>query len=117
MAGAAKFNSKDVEFLNEDTLVAIGAGSGEDELWSLPASGIGEPVQLTRDGFCQRSGLAVSPGGSHVAFVDSARQLWVLCVHEQSLRGSKKRKKKLTSSAMLTGTWRQRSSPPSRAPA
>ena len=85
LAGAAKFNSKDVEFLNEDTLVAIGAGSGEDELWSLPASGIGEPVQLTRDGFCQRSGLAVSPGGSHVAFVDSARQLWVLCVHNHSL--------------------------------
>ena len=74
---------KEVGFLSEDTAVAIGNATGEDEIWLLPASGIaadGQVVQLTSDGYCMRSSLCVSPAGTHIAVLDSERNLFVIDV-------------------------------------
>ena len=76
---------KQVEFLSEDTVAAIGNASGEDEVWLLPASGIGlekQAVQLTSDGYCMRSSLSVSPTGKHIAVLDSERNLFVIDLEE-----------------------------------
>jgi tricorn protease len=82
---------KQLEFLSETTVVAIGNASGEDELYLLPTSGMTAEggsdagagvVQLTSDGFCMRSSLCISPNGSHIALLDSERNLWVIDVAE-----------------------------------
>jgi tricorn protease len=44
--------------------------SGEQEIWRLPANGLGAPQALTRDGRTQRQRLAPSPDGRYLAHTD-----------------------------------------------
>ena len=62
-------------------ILAIGSSAatgGEEELFLLDSNASDAAAssrQLTNDGCCQRQHMAVAPSGSHVAVVDSDRQL------------------------------------------
>jgi tricorn protease len=51
--------------------------SGEVELWTLPADGLGAPAQLTRDGRVLRFDVLPSPDGARIAFHDKDQELWI----------------------------------------
>lgn len=60
------------------SLVALSTDSGEVELWKLPANGVGDPEQLTKDGRVLRWNAVVSPDGKWIAHQDKDNQLWLL---------------------------------------
>lgn len=66
------------------TLVALSDRSGEVELWTLPANGVGEPVQLTTDGTVLRWDAVPSPDGKYIAHHDKNQQLWLYDVEKKS---------------------------------
>lgn len=51
--------------------------SGEREIWRLPANGLGQPEQITRDGSTVRSDLAPSPDGRYIAHTDKEGRLFL----------------------------------------
>lgn len=62
---------------NGDTLLALSDESGEVELWTMPADGVGAPHQLTKDGSVLRWEAVPSPNGKLIAHTDKDRRLWV----------------------------------------
>ena len=58
-------------------VVALGDGSGEVELWTLPADGVGEPAQLTEGAEVLRWEAIPSPDGKKIAHRDKNFRLWV----------------------------------------
>jgi tricorn protease len=58
-------------------LVALSDASGEVELWRLPANGVGQPEQLTRDATVLRWEAIPSPDGKWIAHHDKDRRLWL----------------------------------------
>ncbi len=60
-----------------DTLVTLSDQSGEVELWTVPANGVGEPEQLTVKGDVLRWDAVPSPDGKHIAHDDKNYRLWV----------------------------------------
>ena len=65
-------------------LVALSDESGEVELWKLPANGVGQPEQLTRDGKVLRWEAVPSPDGKWIAHHDKDRQLWLWSVEKKT---------------------------------
>jgi tricorn protease len=61
-------------------LLTLSDASGEVELWTLPANGVGQGRQLTKDATVLRWDAMPSPDGKRVAHTDKAQQLWVLDV-------------------------------------
>ncbi len=59
-------------------LVAVSDESGELELVTLPANGVGAPVRRTSDGDTVRWRAVPSPDGTRIAHVDKRHRLWVL---------------------------------------
>lgn len=59
------------------SLVALSDESGEVELWRLPANGVGEPEQLTRDADVLRWEAFPSPDGAYIAHHDKNYRLWL----------------------------------------
>jgi tricorn protease len=59
------------------SLAALSDASGEVELWTLPANGVGEPQRLTSDGKVLRWEVVPSPDGKWIAHRDKDRQLWI----------------------------------------
>jgi tricorn protease len=70
----------------DGSLVALSDESGEVELWTLPARGIGRPEQLTRDGGILRWEAVPSPDGRWIAHHDKNQQLWLHHVAEKKSR-------------------------------
>jgi tricorn protease len=68
------------------SLVALSDESGEVELWTLPANGIGRPSQLTRDAKILRWEAIPSPDGKWIAHHDKDQQLWVYDVASKKQR-------------------------------
>jgi tricorn protease len=68
------------------SLVALSDESGEVELWTLPANGVGLPTQLTRDGKILRWEAIPSPDGKWIAHHDKDQQLWVYDVDRKTQR-------------------------------
>jgi tricorn protease len=66
------------------SLVALSDESGEVELWTLPANGVGSPSQLTRDGKILRWEAIPSPDGKWIAHHDKDQQLWIYDVAHKS---------------------------------
>ncbi|MCA9310591.1 MAG: PDZ domain-containing protein [Phycisphaerales bacterium] len=67
---------REARFLPEgDTLVTLSDASGEVELWTFPANGIGEASQLTDDGTILRWETLPSPDGRWIAHHDKSRRL------------------------------------------
>jgi tricorn protease len=67
-------------FPDGKTLLALSDKSGEVEFWRVPANGIGETEQLTKDAKVLRWDGIPSPDGKHVAHWDKDQQLWVFDV-------------------------------------
>jgi tricorn protease len=59
------------------SLVALSDESGEVELWTLAANGVGEPQRLTSDGKVLRWEAVPSPDGKWIAHRDKDQQLWL----------------------------------------
>jgi tricorn protease len=59
------------------TLMALSDESGEVELWTLPANGIGERAQLTKDATILRWDGVPSPDGRYLAHHDKNQDLWL----------------------------------------
>jgi tricorn protease len=60
------------------TVLALSDQSGEVELWTYPANGIGKPEQLTTDGTVLRWEALPSPDGKYIAHRDKNSRLFVL---------------------------------------
>jgi tricorn protease len=74
------------------SLLTLSDESDEVEFWQLPANGIGQSTQLSRDGRVLRWDGVPSPDGALIAHRDKNRQLWILDV-------AKKTQTKVTDSA------------------
>jgi tricorn protease len=66
------------------SLVVLSDASGEVELWKLPANGVGEPEQLTRDATVLRWEAVPSPDGKWIAHHDKDRRLWLWSVEKKA---------------------------------
>ena len=64
-------------FPDGKSLVALSDKSGEVEFWRVPANGIGDAEQLTKDGKVLRWDGIPSPDGKHIAHWDKDQELWV----------------------------------------
>lgn len=78
-------------FLNDDTLLVLtdkqgGKTPSEVELWTAPANGVGEAVQLTTDADVLRWGMVVSPDGKWIAHYDKNQKLYVYDVEKKANR-------------------------------
>ena len=60
------------------SLVAFSDASGEVEWWKLPANGVGDPAQLTKDGKVLRFDGLPSPDGKWLASTNKDQELWLL---------------------------------------
>jgi tricorn protease len=65
-------------------LVALSDESGEVEVWTLPANGVGPAEQLTRDGTVLRWEAVPSPDGRWIAHHDKDRRLWLWSVEKKT---------------------------------
>ncbi len=68
---------REAHFLSDDKLVALSDESGEVELWTLPANGVGEPEQLTKDAEVLRWDVVPSPDGKRIAHHDKNLRLFL----------------------------------------
>jgi tricorn protease len=59
-------------------LSALCDASGEIELWTLPANGVGAPAQQSRDGRVLRWDGIPSPDGKYIAHTNRDQELWIL---------------------------------------
>ena len=74
------------------SLLTLSDRSGEIEFWRVPANGIGEPLQLTKDARVLRWDGIPSRDGRYVAHTDKDQQLWILDLQsgKQTLLGKNK---------------------------
>jgi tricorn protease len=72
---------RDARFMPDGkTLLALSDESGEVELWTLPADGLGDPIQRTTDAAVLREKAIPSPDGNSVAHTDKNLHLFLLDV-------------------------------------
>lgn len=62
---------------NGERLITLSDESGEVEVWSLPANGIGDREQLTRNAKILRWDAIPSPDGRWIAHADKNQDLWL----------------------------------------
>ena len=78
---------RDARFLPDGkNVIALSDESGEVELWSLPANGVGPGEQLTKTGEVLRWVAVPSPDGKHVAHTDKNQRLFVYDVKNRKDR-------------------------------
>jgi tricorn protease len=76
--GTEGVRHRDARFLPDgERLLSMSDESGEVELWSLPANGVGEHRQLTSDGEVLRLQALPSPDGKLIAHIDKNFRLWL----------------------------------------
>lgn len=69
---------RDARFLKDaEQLVALSDKSGEIELWSMPANGVGSPTQLTQGSTVLQWGVVPSPDGRRIAHWNKNQELWI----------------------------------------
>ncbi|MCU0223227.1 MAG: S41 family peptidase [Acidobacteria bacterium] len=69
---------RDARFLPDGkALLSLSDESGEIELWTLPANGVGDARQVTRDGEVLRWLAIPSPDGARAAHTDKNQRLWL----------------------------------------
>ncbi len=72
---------REARFLPGGTnLLTLSDQTQELEFWTLPANGVGEPIQLTTNGTVFRFAGVPSPDGQRVAWADKDQKLWILDV-------------------------------------
>jgi tricorn protease len=78
---------RDARFMPDGkTLLAFSDQSGEVELWTLPANGVGAPVQLTDDATTLRWEAVPSPDGKFIAHDDKKQRLFLYDVEHKTNR-------------------------------
>ncbi len=78
---------RDAKFMPDGKrLLTLSDESGEVELWTLPANGVGAPVQLTDDGTILRWEAVPSPDGKLIAHHDKNQILWLYDVEGKTDR-------------------------------
>ena len=79
---------RDARFLPGDTqgntLLTLSDQSGEVELWTLPANGLGDAAQLTSDADVLRWEAVPSPDGKRIAHHDKNQRLWIYDVEKKT---------------------------------
>ncbi|HEY6463563.1 MAG TPA: S41 family peptidase, partial [Polyangiaceae bacterium] len=68
------------------SVVALSDQSGEVELWTLPANGVGKAEELTKGGTIMRWEAVPSPDGAWIAHTDKEHRLWIWNVDKKSDR-------------------------------
>jgi tricorn protease len=72
---------RDARFMPDGkTLLVLSDQSGEVELWTVPADGLGDPIQRTSDAAVLRWKAIPSPDGKYVAHTDKNLHLFLLSV-------------------------------------
>ena len=72
---------RDARFMPDGkTLLTLSDQSGEVELWTVPADGLGDPIQRTTDAAVLRWKAIPSPDGKYVAHTDKNLHLFLLNV-------------------------------------
>ncbi|MEW5983180.1 MAG: S41 family peptidase [Acidobacteriota bacterium] len=66
------------------TILTLSDESDEVEFWTIPANGIGTPMQLSTDAKVLRWDGIPSPDGNFIAHHDKDQQLWVLDVAKKT---------------------------------
>src|SRR5262249_3869790 len=66
------------------SLIALSDRSGELDFEKIPANGVGEPEQLTKDGKVFRMDPLPSPDGKWVAYQDKNLELWLLNLKDKT---------------------------------
>ena len=74
---------REAHFLSDKELVALSDQSGEVELWTLPANGVGDAEQLTKDAEVLRLDAAPSPDGKLIAHHDKNLRLFLYDVDKK----------------------------------
>jgi tricorn protease len=62
---------------DSDQLVALSDKTGEVEVWTMPANGVGAPTQLTKDAQVLQWGAYPSPDGKLIAHNNKNLELWI----------------------------------------
>jgi tricorn protease len=76
---------RDARFLADGkSLLALSDESGEVEFWKLPANGVGQTEQLTKEAEVLRTDGMPSPDGKWVAHSDKNQRLYVLDVENKT---------------------------------
>lgn len=84
---ASDVRYRDARFLPDGrTLLVLSDESGEVELWTVPANGVGERKQLTTDGSVFRLHAVPSPDGRWIAHADRDKRLWLLDIQKGTNR-------------------------------
>lgn len=68
------------------SVVALSDESGEVELWTLPANGVGQAKQVTQGGTILRWEAVPSPDGKWIAHHDKDRRLWLWSAEKKADR-------------------------------
>jgi len=69
---------RDARFMPDGkSLLSLADASGEVELWTRPADGVGEATRLTDDGDVLRWEALPSPDGKRIAHRDKNQRLWI----------------------------------------
>jgi tricorn protease len=78
--------SRNAQFMPDGkSLLVLSDETGELEFWKVPANGIGQPEQLTRDGKVFRNQGSISPNGKWVVFDDKNQKLWLFNIDEKKM--------------------------------
>ena len=76
-ASTAGVRFRDARFMPDGSLLAMSDRTGETELWSLPANGLGDAAQWTTDGDALRIQAVPSPDGKRIAHHDKRQRLFI----------------------------------------
>ncbi|MFH0991070.1 MAG: S41 family peptidase [bacterium] len=68
------------------SLVVLSDETGDLEFWKIPANGIGDPEQLTREGKVYKFDGTLSPDGKWLVFGDKDQKLWLFNMTEKSMK-------------------------------
>ena len=74
---------RDARFLSDKSLVALSDETGEVELWTLPANGVGAGEQLTKDAEVLRWESVPSPDGKRIAHHDKNLHMYLYDVEKK----------------------------------
>jgi tricorn protease len=77
---------REARFLSDKTLTALSDESGEVELWTLPADGVGPGEQRTKDAEVLRWDAVPSPDGKFIAHHDKNLRLFLYDVDKKANR-------------------------------
>ena len=77
---------KDVQFLDDKTIIYTSDQSGEYEIWKASSDGSGTPQQLTKNSTVLIMSITASPDGKWIAWTDKDQKFFVMNLATQAVR-------------------------------